>query len=131
MPKAKPDQVIVHRIELQETERELLSQLVLTNAVKSIGEGAGSVISAFTQATIPGSILWGSVVALVLVELTEPKWSKPETWKTSETHPFYPRTEEETGSEYRDRTTLTDRLYHGFVTKPEERIKGWVESATD
>lgn len=27
MPKAKPDQVIVHRLELQETEREILSSL--------------------------------------------------------------------------------------------------------
>lgn len=38
MPKAKPDQVIVHRIELQETEREILSSLssaIMFNRVAS------------------------------------------------------------------------------------------------
>ena len=33
MPKAKPDQVVVHRIELQEKERDLLEQYVVTNTV--------------------------------------------------------------------------------------------------
>jgi hypothetical protein len=131
MPKAKPDQIIVHRIELQETERDQLALLVGANLVKSVGQGAGSFISAFTSCTVPGAILWGSVIGVLLVEVAQPGLTKPSTWKTSETHPFYPRTDEETGAEYRARTTLTDRLYHGFVTKPEERIRGWVDRGSD
>jgi len=33
MPKSKPTQVIVHRVELQEKERELLEQYVVTNTL--------------------------------------------------------------------------------------------------
>ena len=36
MPKAKPTQVIVHRIEFQETERELLEALVITKSANNI-----------------------------------------------------------------------------------------------
>jgi len=36
MPKAKPDQVVVHRIELQEKERELLEAVAMGHAVKNV-----------------------------------------------------------------------------------------------
>jgi len=36
MPKAKPTQVIVHRIELQEKEREALEALVVGNTIKNV-----------------------------------------------------------------------------------------------
>ena len=36
MPKAKPTQVIVHRIELQSKERELLEQVVVGQTVKNV-----------------------------------------------------------------------------------------------
>lgn len=36
MPKAKPSQVIVHRIELQEREREMLEQLVIARTVRDV-----------------------------------------------------------------------------------------------
>jgi len=36
MPKAKPDQVVVHRIELQEKEREALEALVAGQTVKNV-----------------------------------------------------------------------------------------------
>ena len=36
MPKAKPTQVIVHRIELQEKERDALEALVVGNTVKNV-----------------------------------------------------------------------------------------------
>lgn len=36
MPKAKPDRVVVHRIELQEKERELLEAMAMTHAVKNV-----------------------------------------------------------------------------------------------
>ena len=40
MPKAKPTQVIVHRIELQEKEREFLETLQVTQSIKNIGFAA-------------------------------------------------------------------------------------------
>lgn len=55
MPKAKPDQVIVHRVELQETERATLEAALagrfVTNAVSAAGSvfaGIGSVLAPFT-----------------------------------------------------------------------------------
>jgi hypothetical protein len=36
MPKAKPSQVIVHRIELQETEREMLAPLVYSKSASNL-----------------------------------------------------------------------------------------------
>ena len=40
MPKAKPTQVIVHRIELQSKEREYVEALVVGKTVKNIGVAA-------------------------------------------------------------------------------------------
>jgi len=40
MPKAKPTQVIVHRIELQEKEREYLETLQMSQSIKNIGFAA-------------------------------------------------------------------------------------------
>ena len=40
MPKAKPTQVIVHRIELQEKEREFLEALQTTQSIKNLGFAA-------------------------------------------------------------------------------------------
>ena len=36
MPKAKPTQVIVHRIELQEKERDMLESLVVTKSISNM-----------------------------------------------------------------------------------------------
>ena len=52
MPKAKPTQVIVHRIELQEKERDLLESVVVGNTVKNIGQGV-----ALPAAVVAGSYL--------------------------------------------------------------------------
>ena len=46
MPKAKPDQVIVHRIELQEKERELLEPFVKAKEVEQYGKTAATVAAA-------------------------------------------------------------------------------------
>ena len=43
MPKAKPTQVITHRIELQAKEREMLEQVVMTN---TISKGVPALIAA-------------------------------------------------------------------------------------
>jgi len=46
LPKAKPDQVIVHRIELQEKEREMLEPFVKAKEVEQYGKTAATVAAA-------------------------------------------------------------------------------------
>ena len=43
MPKAKPTQVIVHRIELQQTERELLETYVAAKTLKNLVEPVAAI----------------------------------------------------------------------------------------
>ena len=43
MPKSKPTQVIVHRIELQEKEREMLDAFATTQALKNAGIAVAAV----------------------------------------------------------------------------------------
>jgi len=47
MPKAKPTQVIVHRIELQEKERELMETYVAGKTVRNLLEPAVAVAGAY------------------------------------------------------------------------------------
>ena len=72
MPKAKPDQVIVHRIELQEHEREALDALIAANAVRnvagavgSVGGAVGSVIAPILGASVAGLVAWGATMAFI------------------------------------------------------------------
>lgn len=129
MPKAKADQVIVHRIELQETERDALDIFIASNAAKNVGDGLGSIISAFTRASLPGTILWGSVIAFLAIELESrsPGAMFPGTigqlGANEEVTPFYPKQDGETAKEYRNRTTLSSRLKHGLWTQPRETLK--------
>ena len=50
MPKAKPDQVVVHRIELQKSERDMLEAAIMVNAVGKVGQAAGALIAPFAGA---------------------------------------------------------------------------------
>jgi len=61
MPKAKtpPQNQHTYRLELQDKEREALDMISASIAVKNVGQGLGSVIGAFTRATLPGVALWG------------------------------------------------------------------------
>ena len=47
MPKAKPTQVIVHRIELQEKEREMMETAVNAKAVRNLTEPAIAGVVAY------------------------------------------------------------------------------------
>ena len=65
MPKAKPTQVIVHRLELQQTERAAfeaaLAGKFLTNAVSATGSvltGLGTMLTPFTGALTAIAGLW-------------------------------------------------------------------------
>ena len=117
MPKAKPDQVIIHRIELQEREREMLDSFIMTMNVKNLGSGLGAIIGSLSNASIAGTILLGSVWAAIMLEIEGAK-SDIGAGGT----PFYPRQTQETAKEYRGRTTFWDRLHYGFVTQPKETL---------
>ena len=129
MPKAKADEVIVHRIELQETERDALEMFIASNAAKNVGDGLGSIISSFTQATLPGTILWGSVIAFFAIELEarSPGAMFPGTVgqlaANEEVTPFYPKQDGETAKEYRNRTTIASRLKYSLWDQPRETLK--------
>ena len=56
MPKSKPTQVIVHRIELQEKEREMAEALIAGKTLESVGKGAVYVVGA-------GAVVAGAYVA--------------------------------------------------------------------
>ena len=52
MPKAPPDQVIIHRIELQETERRLLEQGITTWSFRNVTKGVFNLTSDLTTVVI-------------------------------------------------------------------------------
>jgi len=56
-PKAKSDQVITHRIELQKTERESLELFAVSMAAKNLTASVKNVITPFTTATVAG-VAW-------------------------------------------------------------------------
>ena len=58
MPKAKPDQVVVHRVELQEKEREMLENYILINGgFRAIG-AVGSVVGPALAAVATPLVAW-------------------------------------------------------------------------
>ena len=62
-PKAKSDRHITHRIELQQTERDVFELLAGTLAARNVATGAGSIISPFLQMTPTSGILFGVIAA--------------------------------------------------------------------
>lgn len=71
MPKAKSDQVITHRIELQSTERELLETAILANAasksLQGIATGLGTAIAGLGQMIAPAM---GALAAWYIADKT-------------------------------------------------------------
>lgn len=67
MPKAKPDKTIVHRIELQTTERELLEMAILGN---TISDTAAALTPVFTALTDPVK-LYSFLTMLELLDLID------------------------------------------------------------
>ena len=67
MPKAKPDKVIVHRIELQDTERELVEMAIAANAFTQSLEAITPILVPLTDPTR----LYGFLTILELLALLE------------------------------------------------------------
>ena len=57
MPKAKPDQVVIHRIEFQEREREMLEMIAASITAKNIGQTVNATLSPITKASVAG-VAW-------------------------------------------------------------------------
>jgi hypothetical protein len=69
MPKSKPDQVIVHRLELQEHEREALDMVAASTVVRNVGEGVGAVLK--PMASLSLASLGAILGALTVTEVTK------------------------------------------------------------
>tara|TARA_R110002020_G_scaffold254392_2_gene468093 strand:- start:366 stop:962 length:597 start_codon:yes stop_codon:yes gene_type:complete len=68
MPKSKPTHTIVHRIELQETERAALEAALAGRFVTNAVSAAGSVLSGFGQALAPFSGALTAIAALWIAD---------------------------------------------------------------
>ena len=100
MPKAKPDQVVVHRIELQGKERELLEVMAMAQATKNIvmpvavvgGVGAASYIGYKTAKALAG---WTEDLVDDLKEMVDDGVLEPVLGKKT-------YTDQETGKTYKN-----------------------------
>ena len=85
MPKAKPTQVIVHRIELQSKEREALEALVVGQTVKNVvvpaAVGAAVVSASYlSYKALKQAYDWGEDIVDTIPDLYEkyaPEGAKP------------------------------------------------------
>ena len=126
MARAKPDKVVVHRIELQDTERAALEAATMAYVVGKSGSGIGSVVSAFTQMTPAGAIMWGSIVALLAVELggrgtaggISSFFQEIDPSGQTAEQPYHGPREGESPAEVRARSTFGQRMKYNFIDKP-------------
>lgn len=70
MPKAKPTQVIVHRIELQESEREMLELAVAGNVATNVVSAAGTVFTGIGSMLAPFAPAFGALAAMWIGDRT-------------------------------------------------------------
>jgi len=53
-PKSKPTETVLHRIELQQTERDALEMVAASITARNVSKTINNVISPFTQASVAG-----------------------------------------------------------------------------
>ena len=70
MPKAKPTQVIVHRIELQESERDMLELAVYGNFATNAVSAAGAVLTGIGNMLTPFAPALGALAAVWIGDRT-------------------------------------------------------------
>ena len=70
MPKAKPTQVIVHRIELQQSERDMLELAVAGNVATNAVSAAGAFFSGVGNMLAPFAPAFGALAALWIGDKT-------------------------------------------------------------
>jgi hypothetical protein len=119
MPKRKPDQVIVHRIELQEHERDSLDLLVGSLAARNLAQGAGAILDPLLKCSVWGAAFATTIWGIVVVE----NWLQAEGKKASDDVPFYPRGSDESAASYRSRTTWAERSNHMWETQRDYMLR--------
>jgi hypothetical protein len=67
MPKSKPDKVVVHRIELQQTERDLLEMAILGNVITETTQSLAPILVGLTDPTK----LYGFLTILEMLDLID------------------------------------------------------------
>lgn len=70
-PKAKADQVITHRIEFQETERDALEMVAASITARNVTASLNNLASPFTKATVAGVAWTISILAVAGIALSE------------------------------------------------------------
>jgi hypothetical protein len=70
-PKAKADQVITHRIEFQETERDALEMVAASITARNVSATVNNLVTPFTTATVAG-VAWSlSILGVLGLALSE------------------------------------------------------------
>ena len=92
MPKSKPDKVIVHRIELQEKERELIEPFVKAKEIEQYGKTASTVVTAGALG-VAVYVGWWTTDALF-------GWMSKAKDKAEEIKARFDEIEEQTGTDY-------------------------------
>jgi len=62
MPKAKPDQVVIHRIEFQEREREMLEMIAASITAKNIAGTTEALLNPFLSMTVTSGVIFGATL---------------------------------------------------------------------
>ena len=76
MPKSKPDKVVVHRIEFNNKERELLEAVAVGNTIKNVGLGVGIPVAVGAASYLSYKALktaydWGEDIVTTIPNLYE------------------------------------------------------------
>jgi len=72
-PKLKPSEIKLHRLELQQTERDALEMVAASMTVRNLGEGVGSIISPFLKMSATSGILIGSILTAIAAKAAADK----------------------------------------------------------
>ena len=104
MPKSKPDSVVVHRIELQQHERESLDNFLIGKTATNALSAVGSVLTPFAGAI-------GAIVAAYIAKEGVDKFN--DAWKG-----FFTRAGEEIVEPYRDESQYYRAVMAYLMAQP-------------
>jgi hypothetical protein len=68
-PKLKPEKVILHRFELQQTERDSLEMVAASMTARNVTKSLNNLVTPITQATPAGAILGVTILSVAGVSL--------------------------------------------------------------
>jgi hypothetical protein len=111
MPKAKCDQLIGVRLELQESERDALTMMSAAYSINQVTSGIGALITPLTRCTVWGAAIattiWGAIVIEGILDNAPPPGRDDPIPNVDNTGP---RRNDESAAQYRSRTTWGERI---------------------